>query len=452
MANAESTVERRRAALDEIRSSAPAQADVSWLILLRWGAIVGQLATIAVVAVLMEIALPIGSLLAVIGVEAGSNIAFTLWNARGRRTDERGVGLVMILDVVLFTALLYLTGGSYNPFSFLYLVYIALAAVVLSPGWSWTLAVFSLACFRALFVLESAAATVGHTGHADHGGHGDHLQSHLEGMWVAFAVAAAFIVYFVQRVRRALAVQEQALATERAKSLRSEKLASLATLAAGAAHQLATPLATIAIVARELESRLAGDAAQSEVVDDARLVRDQVERCRSILAQMAADAGQGLGESLVATRPSDLVRAAVDGLDERNRLHLSLTAAADAVSLLTPLRSVAQAVRGVVKNALEASTTPVQVKVDAGEDGMCVIQVTDRGVGMSPEVLAHAGEPFFTTKGPDRGMGLGLFLAHEVFERLGGRVVLDSGVAGGGTTVTMFLPVRPATIRHVAAA
>lgn len=163
----------------------------SWLIKLRWGAIAGQIVTIFGVARVLGVELPLTALFAVIAIELVSNIVCVV-AARRRTPPEWWCGLVMTLDVLLLTALLHLTGGPFNPFSFLYLVEIALAAVILRARWTWTLVLVSLVGSGALFVGPREALT----------SRGDHMQLHLRGMWVAFGVAATFIVYFLMRVRR----------------------------------------------------------------------------------------------------------------------------------------------------------------------------------------------------------------------------------------------------------
>lgn len=420
----------------------------SWLLTLRWGAAAGQIAIILIVNRLMRIELPLVALGAIIGIELASNAACALWARRAPEIREWMLGLLMMLDVLLLTALLYFTGGPSNPFSFLYLVNIALAAVVLRPAATWALVAGSLACFGLLFFTEvplpSTAGTDSHTGH---------MWMHLQGMWVAFGVAASFIVYFIQRVTHALARREIELAVARARTARHEKLASLATLAAGAAHELATPLSTIAVVAKELERQLERGARNADEVADARLIRQQVERCREILSHLAADAGESAGETIGAVAVEELLTAAMSGVAERGRIAVAIDERARGQALYAPARALAQALRGVLKNALQASPpqAAVALRVVRAEDAWR-IEVWDSGAGMPPEVLARAGEPFFTTKhdgGPQRGMGLGLFLTRAVLERLGGRLELDSA-PGRGTSATMILRVGPApAIGHV---
>jgi two-component system sensor histidine kinase RegB len=421
--------------------------NLSWLLQLRWGAAIGQALLILLVDRGLGIALPLAPLFALVAAGAASNVAVGLWSERARVVPVWTLGAIMLADVALLTGLFALTGGPFNPFSFLYLVNIALAAVVLPPRWTWTLVVGSLLCFGSLFAGQQ------HTMPAH--GYGEHLWMHVQGMWVAFAVAASFIVYFIQRVTRALAARDAELADARHATARHERLASLATLAAGAAHELSTPLSTIAVVAKELERQLGRIGADAQSVADARLIREQVERCRQVLVSLAADAGESAGEATRRAGVEELLAAATDGLTP-GAIVVSIDESARTRPLYVPPRAVAQALRGVIQNARQASprddTVAVSVRV-AGESWR--IEVRDRGRGMTPDVLARAGEPFFTTKpsaGPEHGMGLGLFLTRTVLERVGGRLELASE-PGRGTTATLVLPLDgPATIAHAAGA
>jgi two-component system sensor histidine kinase RegB len=243
----------------------------------------------------------------------------------------------------------------------------------------------------------------------------------------------------VTRVTRDLARREAELSRAQAAAQRSEKLASLATLAAGAAHELATPLSTIAVVAKELERLLDGSSVATSAAEDARLIRREVQRCREILGQMAEQAGESTGEGFATLAPSQLLEAIVSGLPEDERARVVTRIDAEGV-LLAPATTLARALRGLVRNALQASApdTQVALELSALPDG-CQLRIVDQGSGMSGEVLARAGEPFFTTEEPGKGMGLGLFLARAVVEHLGGTLQVASQT-GKGTEVTVQLP------------
>src|SRR6185436_6149622 len=165
-----------------------------------------------------------------------------------RRPRQGWLAAVMMLDVLLFSGLLYLTGGPLNPFSFLYLIPIALASITMRPAWTWALVMLSLACSAFLFATHEPLQL---------GDHARHMSLHLRGMWVAFGVAASFIVYFLLRVRRALERHERELDAARAAAPRLGRPASPATLAAGAAPALLTPLSMTAVIASDVRSACA---------------------------------------------------------------------------------------------------------------------------------------------------------------------------------------------------
>ena len=310
------------------------------------------------------------------------------------------------------------------PFSFLYLVEIALAAVIVRARWTWTLVLVSLVGSGALFVGQRQMLV----------SRGDHMQLHLRGMWVAFGVAASFIVYFLLRVRRDLEAREAELVEAQRRVDRQERLASLATLAAGAAHELATPLATIALAARELERHLERAQADATSLEDVHLIRAQVDRCRAILDGMAADAGQSAGESAAEVGVAELLRAAAEGLRAAPPIAIEI-GGVNGQRLRVPPRAVAQAIKSLLKNAQDASPHGAAVSLRAGVSGGSIaIEVIDRGEGMPAAVLARAGEPFFTTKEPGRGMGLGLFLTRAARRAAGRRAaLLSSARTGAGT-------------------
>ncbi|HUQ02755.1 MAG TPA: ATP-binding protein [Kofleriaceae bacterium] len=396
-----------------------------WLIKLRWAQVAGQAATILVAHLALGPGvLEILPLVALVVVGLVSNLALELHLRRGGVISERRQALSMALDVALLTGLLYLTGGPLNPFGFLYLVQIALATVILHAAWTWTLVFISFAGFGILLVDHEPLPIADRT--------------RMMGMWVALGVSAAFIVHFLLRVTDALASRDAELAEARNLGARQERLASLATMAAGAAHELATPLGTVALVAKELERHLAGkDAA---LVDDARLIREQVGRCRAILDQMAGGAGAA-GESLSRVSVTALLDEALTGARPEPPVLRQMTQEVAASEVRLPMRAVSQALRSLITNAQDASPPDGQVTLSAVlRADVLAIDVVDKGRGMSEELLARIGEPFFTTKQPGRGMGLGLFLARAVFESVGGAIAFDSR-EGQGTRVTVTVPV-----------
>ncbi len=406
----------------------------SWFLKLRWGAIAAELLVFFAGDRLMHVALPLAPMLLIVGVAVSTNVGGTLWARRRKSVPGSALAGLMVLDSLLLTAMLYFLGGDSNPFAVLYLVNIALAAVLLPPKWTWGITALSLICGGLLFLGRSLGPE------SSRAVSDDPLEWQLRELWLSFAVAAALLVYFIQRTVRMVRERERIAELARQSAERRGKLASLATLAAGAAHELATPLSTIAVAAKELERQLERGQSVSNAIGDARLIRQEVERCRTILSQLAADAGQSRGEPSEPSAVVELVESALGGLEERHRIKVDLDPSCKNATLTVPPRAFSQALKAVVRNALQASRdgSPIVLRLRPDSETLR-IEISDQGLGMSPEVLAHAGEPFFTTKQPGEGMGLGLFLTRSLLEQLGGRLELAPH-SPRGTVATLVLP------------
>lgn len=407
--------------------------NLAWTIRLRWGAMVGQLVTIAFVDLQMRIDLPILLLMVPIALELATNVALFAWLRTRPQVEEWHLGALQVLDVLLLTALLYLTGGPFNPFVSLYLVHIALSAAMLSASWTSVIALLSLLCGAALFV-NHVWLKVEHPHNHSH-----MMRMHLEGMWVAMAIAAGFVGYFVTRIRRALADRESELEAARARAARNEELSTIATIAAGAAHELSTPLSTIAVATKELQAHV-GDKAGAEASADLDLIRNEVDRCRTVLSRMVAAASDGLEEPKVAISVGELLEQSCQGLAPRPGIRLAADDATLDLPLQLPRHSVVASLRAVLKNAQEASAEEDEVLARVTREGDTLrIAVEDRGTGMDGDTVRRAGQPFFTTKPTGRGMGLGLFLAELTMERLGGDLAIESALSHG-TSVRLSIP------------
>jgi two-component system sensor histidine kinase RegB len=393
---------------------------------MRWGALAIQAVAILVATKGLGVELPVVPMWSLVSVGALSN----LWLAS--RTDRAGhLGMFLVLDVVLLTGLLYLSGGPTNPFSIIYVVYIAMSAVMLTPKWTWTIAGLSIVSFAALFVVHVPSEHLGHAGH------GSGFQTHLYGMFVALVLAVALITYFVSQLSLELRRRERALAEAEERTHRWGKLASIATLAAGAAHELGTPLGTIAVAAKEMERRGRKVPGGEGLVEDAELIRGELERCRVVLDRMAAAGGEHVGET-----PSSL---SVDALFADVRARLSPEQAerwattTDIATVEAPKEALVQMIENIVRNgfdACEAGRVSLEVR---GVDRAVELRFVDEGHGMDELVVKRSTEPFFTTKNTEDRMGLGLFLARTLVDALGGQLTVESAT-GQGTTIRVVLP------------
>lgn len=412
--------------------------DTGWLLRLRWGALVGQALLVIGVERGMGLRLPLAALLTLVGLGLLTQGVLHLWLRRGGRLGARGLLPVLAFDSLLLTLLLALSGGPFNPFSIFLLVNLTLGAILLPPRASWALVALSLLLFGGLFFLpEGALAGLQLPGHAEL------MSLHLQGMWVASAAAACFIVYFVQRITRALDAHTTALAEARRARANHERIRGLATLAAGTAHELSTPLSTIAVASAELVHllgpRAATDARLEGALADAALIREQVRRCREVLQQLADEAGHPLGEPLEPVELGLALREALEPLPEATRVQLPPTGALS-LRVPAPRRALVRSLRSLLKNALQATQDGGEVRlVVMPEDGALRLALRDTGVGMAPEVFARVFEPFHSTRAPGEGMGLGLYLARGLAEQLGGSLKVVSTL-GAGTEVEWVLP------------
>jgi two-component system sensor histidine kinase RegB len=259
-------------------------------------------------------------------------------------------------------------------------------------------------------------------------------------MWIAFVIAAALITFFTGKIADALRTRELEVLTLQDQVAKNERLASLVTLAAGAAHELGTPLATIAVVAKELERYAAMLVENDAVLEDAKLIRSEVERCRRILERMSAQSAEPLGEAPTAVKLGDFLSQVLAEFSEPQRALLAIEVANEGLAAVLPKQATAQSLAALIQNALDANLDQRPILITAtGTDSKLRIAVRDHGHGMPANVLRRIAEPFFTTKEPGKGMGLGTFLVRTFAESLGGRVLFDS-VPGDGTTVTLELP------------
>ncbi len=407
-----------------------------WLARFRWAVVAGEAATLAVGRAALDVEFPLPVVAGLLGAQVASNVWLDLRLRAGEGPADRVPGGLILFDIAVLTALLLVTGGPSNPFTISYLVYITLAAVTLNAAWTWAAAVTSMAGYGLLFVTPLRALF---DVHAEHAGMPPAL-GHQVGMGVAFIVAAILTASFVTRIRLALESRERALTDARREAARQERIASLTTLAAGAAHELATPLSAIAVAARELDRAAAVPGVPEEIAEDARLIRSQVDRCRDILDQMSGRADDSVARDSLTLTSARLVAAMLETFptEDRARVNLSMTTRPAVVRV--PIDAASRALRTLVKNAFEASPRGAAVRLSVDQrDGFVQFAVEDSGAGMLPETLQRAGEPFFTTKPAGAGFGLGLFLVRTFADRWGGRLALAS-TPGTGTTATLMLP------------
>lgn len=429
------------------RSLAPQLRSLRRLIGLRAIEVFGQLATIVIVVYGMDMAVPVTRLL-MLTVGLALITLLTWWRSQQPwLVTDVELASHLLIDIGVLTGLLYYTGGSANPFVTLYLLPLSIAAAMLPPRYIWAVAGTPLACYTWLMfvhwplpqgpmnfaMLIPELASGASDEHALHGMQAE-FNLHVWGMWLNFALSAVLIAWFVARMAQSLRERDGRLATVREEALRNEQLIALGTLAAGAAHELGTPLSSIAVIAKELERDHADDAVMGQAL---RLLRVQTERCKSILTNLTDRSDE-------ATRHAydDYLRYLVEQWQlmrphVKISLHCSGTLPAPE---LTVERILDQALLNLLNNAADVSPQGIELEA-TWQKHHVTLEIRDHGPGISADVAARAGEAFFTTKGPGGGIGIGLFLANATIERFGGTVNLFNR-DGGGACVRVTLPLR----------
>ena len=248
------------------------QLGLRWFTTVRWITVIAGAGAVFAGRDVLQAPAPVGPAIAALIVFAISNVWLT-WRARRAtaRDAQRSPRLLMCADVALLSWLLLRAGGVLNPASVFYLVEIVVAALVFGRRWTWIVAVLAVAGYAASFLAPTDDLRSAQMMHPE-------IALHMRGMWLAFALTAVIIAALVTRLLSALERRDRALDVLRVRNEGAMRAASLATLAAGAAHELSTPLATIAVAARELERGLADSS--NEGRHDARLIRDEAARCR----------------------------------------------------------------------------------------------------------------------------------------------------------------------------
>jgi two-component system, sensor histidine kinase RegB len=361
--------------------------------------------------------------------------AFTWWRlSRPTSTSNLELLLQLLLDMSILTGMFYAAGGYTNPFVWMYLLPLTIAAVALPWRYTWLVALLAVACYSGLMFwyqplpimqMDMSGMDTAHM-HHDSG-----FSIHLLGMWAGFVVSAGVIAFFVERMGHNLREYDQLIAKTREKALESERMLALGSLATAAAHELGTPLATMAVVAGEMVDDCAG---QPQLTESLALLRSQIDRCKQILTSITASAGcqrveDGQGQALDDFLEQIILR----WQDTRpaTRLECRMSGSTPVPSIAVD-RTLGQALTNLLDNAADASPDGIEVSGHWNSIELS-LDIRDHGPGLAPEVVRKAGTPFFTTK-QDQGLGLGLYLARLIFERFGGSVVLENHPQSGTLT------------------
>jgi two-component system sensor histidine kinase RegB len=410
-----------------------------WLRRIRWVVLASLFAIFFGANYSLELELPTRTLYLVLGILGLSNVALVFVRNPGEEYYAMVARSALLVDVLGLAILLYFCGGYTNPFSMMFLAYVTLAAVVVDARWTWVVFAVSLCCFFALFFYHVPLPQLGMHGHHGHHMHQEGFSLHLHGMLVAFVLIGVVIAFFVTRMSCEMAEQSAKIAELRRVEDERRRLASLATLTAGAAHELATPLATLSLIGEDLAERLGKDPAWKE---DVEIMEQELRRCSGILQRMRGGGVELNGEAPRLFRLEDVL-ADLRGefLHEKQEVQVAFEGTVPTNTDMYSLQqALASSLRALLRNAVQACSGvgSVVCRTEISDDEIA-FSVQDSGPGMTEEVAERAGEPFFTSKEPGEGMGLGLYLTKLFARQVGGALSISS-VAGKGTRVLLRIP------------
>lgn len=403
------------------------------LIVIRWVAILGQLAAVGVVHFALAFPLPLGPVLSAVGASALLNMVAMAQRGGRLRLADRDAALYLGYDMLQLTLLLYLTGGLSNPFAILLLAPMTVAAAILSR--------YSVVLLTGLNLVSLTVLALWHfplpwlepvTGLAP---------LYAFGVWLSLTVSALFIAVYVFRVAAEARRFAEALGASQIALAREQRLGALGALAAAAAHELGSPLGTIAVVAKELSRELPADSPHGE---DVALLLSQTARCREILAELARKPEADGGDPFEILPLTALVEAA--GAPHRlGHIDFAVEANPRDGSVEPMIRRSPEIIHGLgnfIQNAHQFARRKVTVAV--GWDGRATtVTVMDDGPGYPPHLIGRIGEPYLSSRTDRSGhMGLGIFIAQTLLEKTGANVSYSNNAGGGARVVVRWQSVN----------
>ena len=401
------------------------------LSLIRGLALVGQALALAYFSLIKPIDLPVVAISLVLSIYGAITAATWVRSKKPVPIVDNEFFIHLLVDIMFFSALLYLSGGASNPFISYYLIPISIAAITLPRRLTVATALAALLCYSWLLnnhITVQALAPVADA----HGSHSSAGNLHILGMWANFVISAVIITYVISRMAQTLRLQQQRIAEQREHQLRDEQLLAIGTLAAGTAHELGTPLNTMKIISDELV------ASQSQPNAELSLLQSQIELCKTTLRRLLTTAEQSQSSQL---QPQLLTHYFSSLIERWQLMRPSLKASiqmAEHYQSASFHPTIEQSILNLLNNAADVSPEKVEVDID-WDDKQAQISIRDYGAGLQAEDIDHLGQAFVTNKRD--GLGLGLFLSQATLTRFGGKVSLQNAPSGG-TLTQIVLPLN----------
>ena len=423
---------------DRARPTPAAFSEVSvrlrTLVLIRWIAVLGQAATVLTVHYGFGFSFSTEGALTTVAISAALNIVATLSRRSGRRLGDREALFYLGYDTLQLGVLLFLTGGLQNPFAILMLAPVTVAATVLSRSSVIALSALTVAALSLLAMVHLPLPQRPGMSLVPH-------PLYMLGMWTALVSSTLFIAGYIWSVAEEARRMRDAFAATQLALAREQRISAVGGLAAAAAHQLGSPLATIAVVAKELVRDVPAD---SPYADDAKLLLSQSERCRTILAELTRrrDGPEGEDSGEFAPLPFSALVEAAGEPHRRAGIEIAYRTVpgryrdrARDEPLVAPRPEIMHGLGNLIQNAAQFARTEVTVTTSWSEDAVSV-DIVDDGPGFAQQVLPRIGEPYISGRGGEaHHMGLGIFIAQSLLERTGARLDFANVAEGGAEVV-----------------
>jgi two-component system, sensor histidine kinase RegB len=384
----------------------------------------------------LNINLPVIPLSIILLIMAATNLVTRFIIDQDKAISQRMIFFQLMLEIISFSLILYFAGGATNPLTFFYLIPLAIAATVIPGRYTWTLTLITVLLYSLLLEYYIPLSYQVH----DH----QHMQSgnsqfnqHVLGMWFGFLVSALLVTWFITYLAQELNARDKAINEAHQRELRDQQMVTLGTLAAGTAHELSTPLATLAIVSGELTDGYDPEN-NEELYENQQILRNQIARCKDILSVLSESAGETRADEGYLIAADDFIDQTIEhwqNLRDDANFELNKEAISDDAQLLYD-KTISQSVINLLNNAAEVSQDPILISVKSEQEKL-IIEIIDNGPGMSDKQIEMAGQTSFSDK--PHGMGIGLFLAISTLRRSGGSVQFER-LPESGTRTRINMP------------
>lgn len=424
------------------QSEISARQNLRWLFILRNLMLLAEFLLIFISVYGLGIRLPREQLWLVLISVAAVNVYTWMRLQTNDQVSELEIFSQIAIDVVAIASILYLTGGASNPLTWVFLLPLIITAIMLPQSYAWYMVILTASTYTVLITyniplpsiephmpdpeqmvnLSSADSHVlMQQAHEMRDRH--YYNLHMFGMWLGFVFSAGLVAFFVVELSKTLRFQERSLSEARENALRDERVISLGTLAASAAHDMGTPLGTIAIMAHELKSEYP-EHRFPDLHEKMLIMQEQIDRCKQALSVMSATAGEMRAESGRAMHFSDYLDNLINQWRTHKpgvKLNFFINPAVVEEASIIAERTLTHSIINILNNAAEASPSDFGIELHAAWDlEHATLKIRDFGTGLPPEIIQLGGKlPVTSSK---LGLGVGLFLAYSAISRLGGKI------------------------------